>query len=63
MEKMNTGRKSPVRGPTAKEVNKEIAELKKENFNLKLRIYFYEERVNTRDRDQDVIKYVSTCSR
>ena len=37
----------------------QIAELKKENFNLKLRIYFLDERMNTKFKDADVFKTVS----
>ncbi|KAJ9588442.1 hypothetical protein L9F63_018175, partial [Diploptera punctata] len=37
------GKTSPIRGRTMKE-HEEISKLKKENFDLKLRIYFLEER-------------------
>ncbi|XP_061183808.1 trichohyalin-like isoform X2 [Saccostrea echinata] len=51
--KMNTGRMSPVRSRTMKEYDTQITELKKENFNLKLRIYFMEERMQQRLGDGD----------
>nr|CAD7602657.1 unnamed protein product [Timema genevievae] len=40
------GQSVPVRGRTMKEYEEQLAQLKKENFNLKLRIYFLEERTN-----------------
>ncbi|XP_041049228.1 CDK5 regulatory subunit-associated protein 2 isoform X3 [Carcharodon carcharias] len=42
---ITSGKLSPVRARTMKEFETEITELKKENFNLKLRIYFLEERM------------------
>ncbi|XP_045195387.2 putative leucine-rich repeat-containing protein DDB_G0290503 isoform X2 [Mercenaria mercenaria] len=57
MEKSSTGRMSPVRGRTMKEYDQQLGELKKENFNLKLRIYFMEERMNTKFNEEDVIKH------
>jgi len=36
----------------------ELGELRKENFNLKLRIYFLEERVKTKYNKEDVIQTV-----
>ncbi|XP_062594828.1 golgin subfamily A member 4-like [Saccostrea cucullata] len=51
--KMNTGRMSPVRSRTMKEYDTQITDLKKENFNLKLRIYFMEERMQQRLGDGD----------
>ncbi|CAD5118709.1 DgyrCDS7391 [Dimorphilus gyrociliatus] len=41
--KTASGRMSPVRTMTMKEYDQQLAELKKENFNLKLRIYFLEQ--------------------
>jgi ribosomal protein L29 len=35
----------PMRGRSVKEFEEQLANLKKENFNLKLRIYFLEERM------------------
>ncbi|XP_056012294.1 golgin subfamily A member 4-like isoform X5 [Ostrea edulis] len=56
--KMNTGRMSPVRSRTMKEYDTQITDLKKENFNLKLRIYFMEERMQQRLGDgDDVFKF------
>nr|CAD7579838.1 unnamed protein product [Timema californicum] len=40
------GQSAPVRGRTMKEYEEQLAQLKKENFNLKLRIYFLEERTS-----------------
>ena len=37
----------------------QIGELKKENFDLKLRIYFLEERLQQKFGDEDVFKTVS----
>ncbi|KAL3871129.1 hypothetical protein ACJMK2_039146 [Sinanodonta woodiana] len=54
--KTNTGRMSPVRARTLKEYDTQIQELKKENFNLKLRIYYLEERMNQKYGDEDVFK-------
>jgi hypothetical protein len=39
------GKISPIRGRTMKEYEEQLSQLKKENFNLKLRIYFLEERM------------------
>ena len=48
----NTGRMSPVRGRTIKENQNQIGELRKENFDLKWRIYFLEEsQQNFGDKD------------
>ncbi|KAK3087694.1 hypothetical protein FSP39_009258 [Pinctada imbricata] len=55
--KTNNGRMSPVRARTVKEYDLQISELKKENFNLKLRIYFLEERMQQKFGDgEDVFK-------
>lgn len=63
---------SPMRGHSVKEYDEQITALKKENFNLKLRIYFLEERMgsNYRVEEKDnvirknieyqVIKYFKT---
>ncbi|KAL4226458.1 CDK5 regulatory subunit associated protein 2 [Mactra antiquata] len=56
MEKSSTGRMSPVRGRTMKEYDQHITELKKENFDLKLRIFFMEERINTKYNEETVIQ-------
>lgn len=48
----------PMRGRTVKEFEEQLTSLKKENFNLKLRIYFLEEKMGTNftlDKD-NVIK-------
>ena len=60
--KAGSGRMSPVRARTMKEYDHQIAELKKENFSLKLRIYFLEERVQQKyDGDgEDLFKTVSS---
>lgn len=51
---------SPFRTRTMKEYDQQISELKKENFNLKLRIYFLEEKMHqkctTYDRDEAINK-------
>ena len=58
--KSNSGRMSPVRARTMKEYDQQIGDLKKENFSLKLRIYFLEERVQQKFGDgEDVFKTVS----
>lgn len=54
--KTNSGRMSPVRGRTVKEYDQQLSELKKENFSLKLRIYFLEERMQQKCGDNDVFK-------
>ncbi|KAK6175111.1 hypothetical protein SNE40_013639 [Patella caerulea] len=55
IEKQNSGRMSPVRAITMKEYDQIISELRKENFNLKLRIYFLEERMQQKYGDGDDI--------
>ncbi|XP_033761139.1 CDK5 regulatory subunit-associated protein 2-like [Pecten maximus] len=55
--KTSNGRMSPVRARTMKEYDQQIAVLKKENFSLKLRIYFLEERMQQKFGDgEDVFK-------
>ncbi|XP_074655585.1 uncharacterized protein LOC141909113 isoform X2 [Tubulanus polymorphus] len=55
--KANSGRMSPVRARTMKEYDQGLAELKKENFSLKLRIYFLEEKVQNRyTGDEELFK-------
>ncbi|KAJ8300735.1 hypothetical protein KUTeg_022254 [Tegillarca granosa] len=55
--KTSSGRMSPVRARTMKEYDQQLAELKKENFSLKLRIYFLEERMQQKFGDgEDVFK-------
>ena len=51
---------SPIRARTMKEYDQQIAEYKKENFSLKLRIYFLEERMQQKfDGDgEDLFKTV-----
>ncbi|XP_070176521.1 golgin subfamily A member 4-like isoform X2 [Littorina saxatilis] len=57
LAKTNSGRMSPVRGRTMKEYDQQITDLKKENFSLKLRIYFLEERMQQKYGDgEDVFK-------
>ncbi|XP_059174027.1 uncharacterized protein LOC131954402 isoform X2 [Physella acuta] len=57
LTKSNSGRMSPVRGRTMKEYDQQISDLKKENFSLKMRIYYMEERMQQRYGDgQDVFK-------
>ncbi|GFN73750.1 Cdk5 regulatory subunit associated protein 2, partial [Plakobranchus ocellatus] len=57
VNKSNSGRLSPVRGRTIKEYDKQISDLKKENFSLKIRIFHMEERMQQRYGDgQDVYK-------
>ncbi|XP_064650443.1 myomegalin-like isoform X3 [Lineus longissimus] len=54
--KAHSGRMSPVRARTMKEYDQQIADLKKENFSLKLRIYFLEERVQQQfDGDSEAL--------
>lgn len=60
--KMNTGRMSPVRSRTMKEYDSQITDLKKENFNLKLRIYFMEERMQQRLGDGDDVFKIVRCT-
>ncbi|XP_069674173.1 golgin subfamily A member 4-like isoform X3 [Periplaneta americana] len=53
------GKTSPIRGRTMKEYEEQLSQLKKENFNLKLRIYFLEERMghmNGVDDKEDPVK-------
>ncbi|XP_067001294.2 centrosomin isoform X2 [Anabrus simplex] len=52
------GKTPPLRGHTLKEYEEQLAQLKKENFNLKLRIYFLEERMGRMNADdkEDIIK-------
>uniref|UniRef100_UPI00398EAB2A CDK5 regulatory subunit-associated protein 2 isoform X3 n=1 Tax=Pristiophorus japonicus TaxID=55135 RepID=UPI00398EAB2A len=52
------GKLSPIRACTMKEFEKQITDLKKENFNLKLRIYFLEERMQQKfdDGSEDIFK-------
>ncbi|XP_041368377.1 CDK5 regulatory subunit-associated protein 2-like [Gigantopelta aegis] len=53
----SNGRMSPIRARTMKEYDQHIAELKKENFSLKLRIYFLEERMQQKfGNEEDVFK-------
>ncbi|XP_069121362.1 myomegalin-like isoform X3 [Argopecten irradians] len=55
--KTSNGRMSPIRARTMKEYDQQIAVLKKENFSLKLRIYFLEERMQQKFGDgEDVFK-------
>ncbi|XP_055896213.1 golgin subfamily B member 1-like isoform X5 [Biomphalaria glabrata] len=57
MSRGATGRISPIRGRTMKEYDQQISDLKKENFSLKMRIYYMEERMQQRYGDgQDVFK-------
>jgi len=58
MPKSSTGRMSPIRAHTMKDFEQQLSDLKKENFNLKLRIYFLEERQERKwDADgEDLIK-------
>ncbi|KAJ8961270.1 hypothetical protein NQ318_008955 [Aromia moschata] len=51
----------PMRGRSVKEFEEQLANLKKENFNLKLRIYFLEEKMGTNftlDKDNVVKKNI-----
>lgn len=59
------GLRSPVggvlRGRSVKEIEEQLSNLKKENFNLKLRIYFLEEKMGTNftlDKDNIVKKNI-----
>ncbi|KAK4299923.1 hypothetical protein Pmani_027845 [Petrolisthes manimaculis] len=47
------GKVSPLRGRTMKEYEEQLAALKKENFALKLRIYFLEESVDKKGQKED----------
>ncbi|XP_033115681.1 myomegalin-like isoform X2 [Anneissia japonica] len=51
LQKIGSGRLSPVRTHTMKDYEQQISELKKENFSLKLRIYFMEERLQQNFND------------
>ena len=51
---MGGGQGGPAR--TMKEYEDQLSTLKKENFNLKLRIYLLEERMGITSADEDVIK-------
>lgn len=51
----------PMRGRSVKEFEEQLTNLKKENFNLKLRIYFLEEKMGTNftlDKDNVVKKNI-----
>ncbi|CAG9825057.1 unnamed protein product [Phaedon cochleariae] len=51
----------PMRGRSVREIEDQLSNLKKENFNLKLRIYFLEEKMGahfTLDKDNIVKKYI-----
>ncbi|GFR98512.1 CDK5 regulatory subunit associated protein 2 [Elysia marginata] len=57
VSKSYSGRLSPVRGRSIKEYDKQISDLKKENFSLKIRIFHMEQRMEQRYGDgQDVYK-------
>ncbi|BFZ20636.1 hypothetical protein BsWGS_23675 [Bradybaena similaris] len=57
VSKAGGDRLSPVRGRTMKEYDQQISDLKKENFSLKMRIYYMEERMQQRYGDgQDVFR-------
>lgn len=50
-----------LRGRSVKEIEEQLSNLKKENFNLKLRIYFLEEKMGTNftlDKDNIVKKNI-----
>ena len=47
------GKVSPLRGRTMKEYEEQLASLKKENFSLKLRIYFLEEQIGQKYDKED----------
>lgn len=47
------GKTSPLRGRNMKEYEEHLEHLKKENFALKLRIYFLEERVGHKNGKED----------
>ncbi|XP_032905294.1 myomegalin-like isoform X3 [Amblyraja radiata] len=53
-----TGKLSPIHARTMKEYETQITDLKKENFNLKLRIYFLEERMQQKfdNGSEDIFK-------
>ncbi|XP_071801785.1 uncharacterized protein [Asterias amurensis] len=53
IQKISSGRMSPIRAHTMKDYEQQISELKKENFSLKLRIYFMEERIE-QNFDDDI---------
>ncbi|XP_066294770.1 myomegalin-like isoform X4 [Branchiostoma lanceolatum] len=55
LRNVSSGRMSPVRIRTMKDYEEQIAELKKENFSLKLRIYFMEERMQ-HGEEEDIEK-------
>ncbi|XP_052789337.1 uncharacterized protein LOC128223914 isoform X2 [Mya arenaria] len=55
IEKMS-GRMSPIRGRTMKEIDSQIGALQKENFDLKARIFYMEEVIKPRFKDVDIIK-------
>ena len=50
------GRDGTGAGRTMKEYEDQLEALKKENFNLKLRIYFLEERMGITSADENTIK-------
>ena len=47
------GKISPLRGRTMREYEDELSHLKKENFQLKLRIYFYNEQMDQKYDQED----------
>jgi centrosomin len=53
---MGSGQGIAGPGRTMKECEDQLSVLKKENFNLKLRIYFLEERMGVTSADEDAIK-------
>ncbi|XP_078605874.1 myomegalin-like isoform X3 [Branchiostoma floridae x Branchiostoma japonicum] len=55
LRNVSSGRMSPVRPRTMRDYEEQIAELKKENFSLKLRIYFMEERMQ-HGEEEDIEK-------
>ncbi|KAK3910602.1 Centrosomin [Frankliniella fusca] len=60
--KPTTSKASPLRGRTMREVEEKQSQLKKENFNLKLRIYFLEERMGQiaglKDKEEAIKKNI-----
>ncbi|PIK62924.1 putative centrosome-associated protein [Apostichopus japonicus] len=52
----SSGKLSPSRAYTMKDLEQQISELKKENFSLKLRIYYMEEKIQQKYEDDDDIK-------
>jgi hypothetical protein len=56
--KAGSGRMSPALTRTMKEYDQLINDLKKENFSLKLRIYFLEEKIPKYDGDTKLLKTV-----